>query len=644
MRLLISLLFVSRLAAQLGGFSVAGQDDGSWPQILSSVGLHAAPAAQASVFVARPATPASASWANKVDSGAFLILEGDSPLARSFGFHPGSKTTQLATLIDIHQPKLPLIFEKPVDVPLYSLPNQARIFTRERWTGAPAVAGFKHGRGAVLWVAAHPGLQGYERFPFLPQAMADLGFEPPFRSNRTWAFFDYSYRTRVDLDYFAAKWRAAGISALHVASWHFYDPDPARDAYLRHLIEACHREGILVYAWLELPHVSEKFWTDHADWREKTALLQDAQLDWRKLMNLANPDCFRAVTTGVRDMIGRFDWDGVNLAELYYESLEGAANPARFTPMNTNVRAAFRQTAGFDPLELWSTRKDAASLRRFLDYRAGLARRMQEDWLHEAEIYRAAKPNLDIVLTHVDDRFDTGMRDAIGADTSQVLPLLKAHDFTFLIEDPATVWNLGPKRYPEIARRYPQSSKLAIDINVVARYQDVYPTRQQTGIELFQLLHLAAGAFPRVALYFENSLLAPDLPLLPAAAAVATRVTGSTIDSDYGIGVHWAGSASVDGREWPVADGTTVWLPAGSHTIKASARAPARRVLSFNGLLRSAASSPQRVELSYESNSRALAVMERAPIALALDGAPFPIEMAGNTLLLPRGHHTVSIQ
>ena len=63
------------------------------------------------------------------------------------------------------------------------------------------------------------------------------------------------------------------------------------------MIEACHRHAILVYAWLELPHVSEKFWADHPAWREKTALGQDAQLDWRKLMNLENPECHRAVET-----------------------------------------------------------------------------------------------------------------------------------------------------------------------------------------------------------------------------------------------------------------------------------------------------------------------------------------------------------
>ena len=103
-----------------------------------------------------------------------------------------------------------------------------------------------------------PGPRGYERFPYLPQALADLGLTAPFRSARLWAFFDSAYRSRVDLDYFAPRWRKAGIAALHVAAWHYWEPDPQADEYLRHLIDACHRNGIQVYAWIELPHVSDR--------------------------------------------------------------------------------------------------------------------------------------------------------------------------------------------------------------------------------------------------------------------------------------------------------------------------------------------------------------------------------------------------
>ena len=41
----------------------------------------------------------------------------------------------------------------------------------------------------------------------------------------------------------------------------------------------------------------------HPDWREQTALLQDAQLDWRKLMNLTNRQSFTAVSKGVNELI-----------------------------------------------------------------------------------------------------------------------------------------------------------------------------------------------------------------------------------------------------------------------------------------------------------------------------------------------------
>jgi hypothetical protein len=441
-----------------------------------------------------------------------------------------------------------------------------------------------------------------------------------------------------------------------VAGWHYYESDAANDEFLRRLIEACHRKAILVYVWLELPHVSEKFWADHPEWREKTAILQDAQLDWRKLMNLTNRQSFEEVSKGIQGLITRFDWDGVNLAELYFESLEGADNPARFTPMNSDVRSEFQRLHGFDPLTLFAPGKtDAAQLATFLDYRAELAGRQQEEWIGKIEGIRESKPNLDFVLTHVDDRFDTRMRNLIGADAARVLPLLDRHDFTFLIEDPATIWNLGPERYPKIAEKYQpltkQTAKLAIDINIVERYQDVYPTKQQTGTELFELVHVAAKAFPQVALYFENSILAPDLPLLASAAATVDKMQQDgrrlIVDSPYGVGIPWQGPALVNGRLWPVHDQTTLWLPAGPIVVELAAKDPALRMLDFNGNLRSAAVSATGLEFSYQSNARAAAVLNKRPLKLEVDGSSSgqPILESGPNfvVLLPRGQHVVAI-
>ncbi len=248
------------------------------------------------------------------------------------------------------------------------------------------------------------------------------------------------------------------------------------------------------------------------------------------------------------------------------------------------------------------------------------------------------------------------MRDLIGADAGKVLPLLDQHDFTFLIEDPATIWNLGPQRYPQIAERYrPLTNhfdKVAIDINIAERYQDVYPTKQQTGTELFQLLHLASRAFPLVALYFENSILTPDLPLLSAAAANVDRLEREgdrmTIGSRYGVGVQWRGPASVNGRTWPVHDADTLWLPPGASRVEPAARDAAFTVADFNGRLQSARALDNGVELSYQSSARAIAVLSARPRSMELDGLARDagaVESKGKfVVMLPRGQHLVTFQ
>jgi hypothetical protein len=321
--------------------------------------------------------------------------------------------------------------------------------------------------------------------------------------------------------------------------------------------------------------------------------------------------------------------------------------------MNGDVRALFQKQSGFDPIEIFGARKDEASRRAFLDFRSELARRMQADWIAELESTRREKPYLDLVLTHVDDLLDTGMREAIGTDAGRVLPLLDTHAFTFLIEDPATVWHLGAQRYQSIVERYSaltsHHDKLGIDINIVDRYQNVYPTKQQTGTELFQLVHHAGANFQRVALYFENSLLPPDLKLLPSASATVTRIEKmgpkTIVDSASGVGLPWKGPALVDGQLWPAADEDTVWLPAGAHSVEPSDRPRGARLVRLNADLKAArAVNATTIEFAYQTTARAIAVLDRAPLRAQIDGSEEPLQRAGpNTILLPRGQHVVTI-
>lgn len=573
-------------------------------------------------------TQAGGSWrrvleAAGLDGARLIVLEGDSAEARAAGFVPDGGRVEVRSVTDTLLPSLRIVWEKPETVQRFRVPQRAAVFTRERWTGAPLAAGFRDGGSVVFWTATPIGDKGFERYPYLAQALVELGLEPRVETRGLWAFFDSSYRLRADPEYLADRWRRAGIGALHVAAWHYWEPDTGRDAWLRTLVDACHRRAIHVYAWIELPHVSEAFWNAHPEWREKTATGQDAHLDWRKLMNLADPDCAAAVEAGLRGLLQRFDWDGVNLAELYFESLEGYLNPARFTPFNDRVRAEFRAEAGLDPADFYNPAsrayhvRDAGPMRRFLDYRARLAHRLQVDWLERVRRMAEERGGLDLVLTHVDDRFDTAMRDNLGADAAALLPEAARFGAAFLVEDPATIWNLGPERYAELARRYaritPEGVRLGADINIVERYQDVYPTKQQTGGELLQLLHWAAKSFPQVAIYFENSILGPDWGLVGAAAAAArvSEMAGGdlVVESERPVAVAWRGCAAVDGQVWPLRSHGKLLVPAGRHSVTPCGGAAAPVLEDFNGNILRLEQVHGLWRLEYESRARAIAVL-----------------------------------
>jgi len=101
------------------------------------------------------------------------------------------------------------------------------------------------------------------------------------------------------LDYFAARWRASGVAALHVAAWHFWEADPSR-TLTRKADRRLSPRGNPGVRLAGAAARQREIWATHPEWREKTAILQDAQLDWRKLMNLTNRDCFRATADGTR--------------------------------------------------------------------------------------------------------------------------------------------------------------------------------------------------------------------------------------------------------------------------------------------------------------------------------------------------------
>ena len=160
-------------------------------------------------------------------------------------------------------------------------------------------------------------------------------------------------------------------------------------------------------------------------------------------------------------------------------------------------------------------------------------------------------------------------------------------------------------------------------------------------------MHQASSSFPRVALYFENSLLPPDLRLLSSAAAPVFHVgrlsSKTVVEAVSGVGLPWAGAAKVDGALWPVTDGSVVWLPGGAHSVEAAGAHGGPRLLRVNADLKSSRYlDPSTIEFTYQSQARAFAILDRTVRSLQIDGVAEPVP-GSKTLVLPRGQHVVTV-
>src|ERR1035437_5836374 len=104
MRSLVSLLALAAaaFAAEPASFCVLSKDPGAWPQVLESISLQAGAPESASILVARAGAAASAELAGRVDRGAILVLEGESPLAESLGFRRGKDRVAVTSIRDVH--------------------------------------------------------------------------------------------------------------------------------------------------------------------------------------------------------------------------------------------------------------------------------------------------------------------------------------------------------------------------------------------------------------------------------------------------------------------------------------------------------------------------------------------------------------
>jgi len=604
-----------------------------------------------------------------VERGGALVTEGRSELSESLGFRDMGRTVRVEEVREHSLPGRELRWNPPVEAPVFAA-EDAVLLAAEASGGIPLACLKTVGRGRVLFLAVpldDLGPFGINRFAYYPHYLRN-SLAVPFqvRRGRVEYYFDPGQRPFAGWEKLVKQWKASGVKTIYLAAWHFY-----RDWSFnyRYFLRLCHAHGLAVYAWFEYPQVTPLMWEEHPEWREKTATGRDGLCHWRLQMNLFNPDAREAARVFMRRILMEHDWDGVNLAEINFDTNKGAADPSKFVPMNADVREAFRREAGFDPREFFdpaSPRFHRAAPRAwesFLRFRTRITAAWHSYFLEEIESVRKAKGrDMEIIVTAMDSLLHPEIVEECGLDTKDVIALMDRHDFTLQVEDPARSWTEAPDRYVALAAAYlervPDPARLMFDINIVPRrgFESVsLPTDSAVGAELAATVFYAGLATGRVAVYSEFTVPPLDMDILPFVMGSDVEVKregrGYRLEAGKPFQLFWNGRDSrprLDGRPWPFATETTLSVPSGIHRLDFVPK----KILGFQGLehrvlldadIENIDVEGNTIRLAYESPLAASLSFNRPLERIELDGRELQADDGDLSLLLPRGRHRLTL-
>jgi uncharacterized protein YdaL len=612
-----------------------------------------------------------------IQNGGNIITDTKNEVATELGIKFNQNKIRINRLRDKFFPEEKILWRYFELVNKIEIEPADEIFCFDEITEMPMVIGRKIGKGKLMFFNSlfDPySRMGYSLYPYLMEYVKRyFNLRPVFRKDNLEVFFDPGFRHTYSVENLVKQWANQGIRIIHVAGWHEYQ----KYTYdYKRLIKLAHANGILVYAWLEPPQVSQKFWNDHPQWREKNYKNEDVRPSWRYPVALTDDSCLTAMNDEFRKFLESYDWDGVNLAELYFEAARGFEDPKYFTPMHHSARTDLMKLYGIDLFKIfdpssssyWKNSNDIKN--KIVKYRIKKIDSAYDLFLTTFTQFARNKRGFEIVVTAMDSYGSPELKEYIAVDMGNIIQLQKKYDFSLNVEDPENLWSTNPGRYIDLGKFYSQlvadKSKLLLDLNILSFRKEnaitPFPTLIQTGTESFNLINAASIGAPRCLIYSESSVNAQDLSFFPYAASIGIEYkvmgNGYEIQSPYSFELKlpkYVKEISLDGYPVSPFRDNMYSVPAGKHIItfqdqkvtSFSTDELQAKILSFTGNLLSVAYGMKDIKFNYDSPKRTLLSLNREPTWVKVDGKDFYFNiMEGNdcfSIFLPMGNHFVEI-
>ena len=613
---------------------------------------------------------------NFVKGGGNIITDTKNYLSEELGIRYTSTQIKVEGIRDniFHEEKI--VWNDPELVNKFETNDVDEIFCFDQATEFPMVIGKKYGNGKVIYISSkfdpHSQL-GYSHYPYMLEYVRNyFQLKPTIKKNSLEVYFDPGFRSKISIEKLVKQWVKQGIRIIHAAGWHQY---PKYTYDYKTLIKLAHANGILVYAWLEPPQVSQKFWVEHPEWREKNYLGEDVRPSWRYPVALTDARCVNTMKNEFVRFLNKYDWDGVNLAELYFEAGSGFESPTLFTPMHPSAQKEVKEkynidlTKVFEPTSKYYWKNNPQVRKTVVDYRVNKLNQVYETLLTSFQTIVDRKKGFQIIVTAMDSYGSPELREYIADDMDNVLKLQKKYNFMLQVEDPQNLWSTNPARYYDIGKQYLEKfndkSKLMLDLNILKfrNENDVipFPTLTQTGTESFHMVRSASLGAPRLTIYSESSINPQDLYFMPYALASEVKYKVTRDGFEYYSPTSFTlelpksvMSISLNNNTISPGRNNSFIIPAGTHLINFNKSDDQfnptelqTKVLSFTGNLVSIKYGYQDLSFTYESDTRTIISLNRMPTFVKVDGKDFSFKiMKGDdcfSIFLPVGSHNVEL-
>jgi hypothetical protein len=517
-----------------------------------------------------------------------VILDGDSPVARTaLGLKP---TGRVASKFGFE--KIDVFLD--AKAPTFSVTKPGTKTLADVDAGDPALVRFDN----LLWsfVRLDEGIN-LERMPYLGQLIYQEFAVEPVAERRDWDLYLDPDLEKGSMEEFAERWVAAGVRRVYIAAWKDDRRTNTHYDYAK-FVRIMHEANIEVMAWLEWPHINFSFWEQHPECIEKTATGVDARIFWREHVALGVPGCFEKAWAETKLILDMAPFDGVNVAELYFEPAgEGPDRAEEYTPFNDTVLREFTKQYKYDARSLFDPKSphfwknDGPAFRAWNEYRGSLSIDYNRRLLRALKKIPAGK---NLMITAIDDRYAPdgeefhgflSLGQNIGTNTYDLAKLRNDVPFEYQVEDPFTMWVAAADRYSTVGRLYPDVPKdqLVLDINVVDRptaVQNGFSMEKAGGFELATSVASVTESGARLALYASASTRKRDLPWIKFALAGGSTDIRRVNETSSVVSVRSpamvrlrvlrpVGAVTIDGK-LTVMDSPVryVDVPAGTHRVE----------------------------------------------------------------------------